>query len=1478
MAAHLKGNRVFYDSDAFPYRKGVPINGIIDQLHYVIDTSLLGPEFRTLGDYRRNIPVPMITVVALTLIADAVKHTLRLRGAHAGAESVGKDPRIVVMLHYITREVFSNTEARILLSEESTFEHNNVVALMFSVLVMDEDLSLSDAVGDMLEFNRRGLPWSKKRDGVAIAAGGELPRGAAAPGRNRNRAIPRLLEEDEVVMDDAGPGDGDPAAPAAGGANFVIGRPDVPGHSLSDNRSTYFFPAVNVEHARQLLLRDETHKHMHINSLSRYIDMVQTVANYYADIDLNEKRSSQHLSQLALDHPYRPEVLFTLENALDRLQALGAHELFCDPSAWINTHRPGPYAGQTFGAPAWPAGQLVFDPDSDFLHRVPQYAAGCMRTTASVPLEYFTASALIENCLPHCRIIDAHLLKPDDSGIGRFIRNTHLVPRPGQGDGAVAPMPISICLDDLFEAMGLPTAVIEHERSVDSAIKRDIFNAYFERYAPLAAKINESIGSLAQPSGTYIERLAQLREQGFRVFNSVMDPSNAELPRSYRALIYASWKRTAWTPLCLDMWQKAEVAMTPFAQQRARQLLAFETIVKTSDTMIFLLGQLLRAAYTIYLPRNGKHQNKEHMQLVCGPGTSKSDMLNKLCDSLFIKDTYEVQGGASAMGAIGEAASERMLEVFHEMSQRYAPKTDPKNEDDQMHKMLLTMLSEGEKAYKTTARQTNASGQDSYTTGKIDTIRSEYTSVIVGARNHSHFTGDPNGAGEAMHDRFTTVAVMPLVCAHRVSIINQVLQAGPTVVSTANIRLREQYALRQRVIMEYGALICYYAVPLPDLSLFSDLAPLAVAYLTITQPELDFKLRIIKGLLTRMSQEVITDSIDKALFSALNPSARVVQRQDGSHYVRLDDYDTRICAVEASRYAYARMETLVFVLTEKMYELTGGSSAAIMREFAERRANYWSIGRSPEERRADYRPNYWPPEADAANWYAVQRQELAASQKTVSQFVSSLLAGSPVYYLSVPASHSQQQHRRAPGLNATDVLYNSFELIPEKIDSAYDELFEINATVEHDAERLRRLVRPAYKVEKRDSESFYNPNYLTFNGSIRSFAASISGRIGNYNLSETAIADLLYSLSRQTMITPYFPLVKENTQAVTTDLPLIQSLRYVKNGMRRFPKYRVPVVINDLVQNRVSVLISYLERDLYRLAQGMLDHISYHSTRPCKTLTGLPSSTGGLFYEAISIGPIRNKKLRIPGKNNVRTATSDILAAYFYEDEPAAVVPGADGSPMTEQLRREGRTYLTEDIEEVHAMNYLVRNFPSESREQLRRYLPRGIEQRLYGAADGFYTTKLTERLTGKPYVEAMMDKMANDAGAAAVAADSLQPGSVENSQTPEESNISNYNNDDDVNPFEMVYEPEVNALASRNMPARRFGSLFTLRPETSMVQSDSAAAAASTSKRQRVPQSLPNHDSRSFLNTHYGAASFGSGYSRTHLENSNSNNNSMDF
>jgi hypothetical protein len=318
-------------------------------------------------------------------------------------------------------------------------------------------------------------------------------------------------------------------------------------------------------------------------------------------------------------------------------------------------------------------------------------------------------------------------------------------------------------------------------------------------------------------------------------------------------------------------------------------------------------------------------------------------------------------------------------------------------------------------------------------------------------------------------------------------------------------------------------------------------------------------------------------------------------------------------------------------------------------------------------------------------------------------------------------------------------------------------------------------------------------------------------------------------------------------------------------------------VINDLVQNRVSVLISYLERDLYRLAQGMLDHISYHSTRPCKTLTGLPSSTGGLFYEAISIGPIRNKKLRIPGKNNVRTATSDILAAYFYEDEPAAVVPGADGSPMTEQLRREGRTYLTEDIEEVHAMNYLVRNFPSESREQLRRYLPRGIEQRLYGAADGFYTTKLTERLTGKPYVEAMMDKMANDAGAAAVAADSLQPGSVENSQTPEESNISNYNNDDDVNPFEMVYEPEVNALASRNMPARRFGSLFTLRPETSMVQSDSAAAA-STSKRQRVPQSLPNHDSRSFLNTHYGAASFGSGYSRTHLENSNSNNNSMDF
>ena len=1294
--------KTFYDRHHFPWKDYVELEGVHQQAHIVFSGIELAEGFQCLGSFKKDQALTLAQFVLLTYVAEALQDVIKFRGCHAGKMCVGPTSRIIVIVNYLTREVFKEEMGHLPLPLEELYNPSNIVGLMFSVFIQDRDLNFTDALSDRYLINQHGEPYKKTR----------------APGQEEAFGdVVGLVANPPIPVDGAGEMDANPAP--------VIGRPDIPGEFIDSRRSSYFFPKHNEAHQRLLKVaasKDRSeYKYLNLRSFDALINILSAVSNNNSPVA--GTYSNNHLSSLGPDHPILLENLFTLDEALRKINHLDVHPTFRTKDNWVNTRR-GMDGRSTFGAPCWGEGPLELEDRGAGERR--RFRAGQLDTAACMPLKYFTAHNLTLAWLPHCQITETSLLRADEAmrGTQRMVNGRMM------------------CVDDMLESYGLLTGPRAMKKNEQASLKNDVFNNYFETMGPVEAEIRKQMNSSNPEEGW--ARLAKLRQQGQHFFQLGNDIESPELPIAYKKLICAVWEQKHWIPKVEHLWQSREVAMSPFAQLKIRQLILFETFVRTSDSQLFLLPILFRAAMSTYMPKVADHLNKENIQMVCSPGTSKSNLINKLI-RLLIKGTFEIQGGASEMGLVGEAKSQRLIEIYHELNAMFAPAKDPEGPDaSKTHMMLLTMLSEGHKNYKTTEKEVTAKGDE---TRQHKTISSEETNVRIGARNFRDFHGGQGGTAAAMMDRWTLLTIRPVISDKRVNILVQVLQTSIAMRSTASTRVEKQYKLLQRFIMDFCAGIAYYWLPMPDLSLFSDIAPQMVGWIARMKPQIFSALRQVSSLRTRELCEIIMFIGQKVLFTTVNPTAKIIRltpdqlaaeeleeepnvmgvTEKSNERIVFGEYDPAIILPEASKYAYSTMDTVIFTVTEKLFELTGAEGFEIVRGIAERGANYFTLGRGEDDRLCNFNYTPWRPAFEGH--FARHAEQFAPWNSTPQLFVDAYLQNAQ-YYLGVPASSRQAQHQmrahsfvKTNDTSASTMLgYNSYELLVDEIPEEYKLLFETSAVRDKEPVKIERSERASWKPELYRGRRFWNPNYVRVQGTICSFAKASNGQIGNYKLSASAISDLLTSLSNETMTTPYMPLVLEPDAGVEnnqTNVPkfgghmdLIQSLRYIPGAMDKFPKYRVPPVIPDTNDNCFYILVSYLETDAWKIATDMVEHVCYHGTRPRKTIMGIPSKSGSFLYEAIDIKPVRNKKLSILGKNNTRAASYKILKDYFMEDNQFS-------STADNLSCNTAKVYLEEDIESEYCKRYLKTSYPLEDIETLmEKYGPSADP---YYGAEGWY-------------------------------------------------------------------------------------------------------------------------------------------------------------
>jgi hypothetical protein len=1242
----LTGTKIDYESQSWPYLGYIPTERVQQQLHIPIPSKDMLPMFHRLSDYNKSSSMTAVRLSTLEMIAQAVHNTMKLRGYQAPHFWNGSEPRVMVLLSYITRRIWENEEEQSgMWQQKDLLSHENVCGVLFSIFIMDEDLSFDDAISDQWRISTDGMPVRRKSHPKSKPP--EFDIEAPLERRANSESVDSELDEDT-------------------GTGV---RLDVPGKALDHAKAGYWFRGQYEKTGRKLESTSENYKKL--NSMRAWAKLVcGVVAGVREPMDIMTMSSSNvRIGDLPHDSVFRPENCFSLDAALAHFQSWGAHRIYSQRSTWLNAIRSNEDCQESFGMPCWSAnGEYHFLP-----------------CTALFPLEHFRAFNVLDAWLPHTKQFDTALIQPQ-----RKQKRTEI----NMGDDGFV-------LENFMEEIGFVTSETIRRHLAEEDIRRDIFNAYFSDFAERAAEIDAMLTDPEQPSAAYVEALQALQRQGLVWYNSRMDIDNQELPASYRALIQHTWEFDAPVPQYEPMWQARNVAMSPYAQLKARDLVLDDGIIKIADNTLLLKPRMLRAIYTAYLPKLGTNLNKEHMQYVGTPGTSKSHTLNKLSDML-IDGTWEAKSGGSNLGMIGSMKSERMLTLYHELPNLLAPDGEYHGDADKYMRMKLAQLGDGITEYSSTREILLPDGTRSR---ELFNLRADYTSVVIGARNYKRINATPGGPIEAIYDRWSIVNQMTVVPRGRVSLIHKVLETNRLQMSTGMTKLKHQYQLQQRCIMEYGALIAAYCVPLPDLSLFSTLAPMAVSYLAELRPELHFKLRNFSRLCTRIYVEVMLFAVRMAVNSVLNPGA-TKELVDGELKVKLPPYETESAMREVQLYGYCTLDQIVFVLTEAMYEMTNAESFAITEIFAQKYCNYWSMGKHELDRRSAAERPRWQEPARVEHSHLVQINTLVPERSSLDKYVD-LVRRDSVYELNIPTNAAAVRARSAIGKHGQEAQYNRYELTPVEIDPAYEQIFTLNAPRQEEHFRLDRPREPQYKLEVlANGMTYVNPNYVVVKSELRNFAKLVAGRIGNFQLGEATVQDILTSLTQKTVVTPYMPCVHEKSSALRNKCTDLQSLRYIRRIVKTFPKYKVPVLIENRTLGEFYMLVSYFETNPYAVVEEMIAHICYAGTFERRSIMGIPSQGHCLRYEPVELRAVPRKKLVLPRKNNLDEPTQVLLREYL--DTETIVEP-------------ESAVWSKEDIEHTYAMRYLRRYNPLADRETLERHTPRGMHELLYGD-QGHYT------------------------------------------------------------------------------------------------------------------------------------------------------------
>lgn len=1285
----------YYAPTSFPFKDSINGASIHQQAHFVFNAEEMRPGFECLGDVNQSLDRANAKQALLAFISKGIKYDLHYRGLHAGATWIGEQPRVVILLNYLTKEVFRNRDERTPLSDEQLFRSDNIRGLLISIFIFDDALSFEDMLSDAMKINLYGLPQKKG------------PRDYATQPDERHIA-PQIEAENRVA----------------------VGRPDVPGEHL-DFKDTSYKYLISPEHRKEMKKkRASVNKYYtSIDRISKIFQLMQMIVG--GDFSLvGGADSTQHLSTLGAAHRYQLYNIFTFEKALQQIALLDVDEIFKKKESWLNRYRVDEL--ETFGAPSWPPGPMV----RNFGNDTPQYPAGHANTCASLPLEMFRPSGIYRDVLPHISVLNSTRASQGyqqmdiDVATGRRVNISYIM-----------------------ESMGMPSAPRAMEIAEQYAANKDAFNEIADKNNATETRLTHMVKDSRQPSEEYKTLLAKHQEEGFRHYSRLFnDISSPDLPEGYRFMLMWKWKNPGLAPQEEPFWQDPKVALCSYSQMKVTQLSMFENIVQSSDSQLFVLPVLLRSCFSTYIGRYNTKIYREHVQVVCAPGTGKSDMISKLI-GLLIEGTYEITGGASGMGLIGKHQSQRLIELSHELDGHYSPTEEPKGDAEKIHKMLLGCLSEGFKKYKTTGEVIDPiTGQKSR---QPVTMVSEDTNVRVGNRNWDEFKAKQCGSAYAMRDRFTTILMTMLYSSRRPSLLSSVLNVQWSSASEALISAGNQFKLMQDLFARYHAGMSVGYLPRADIRLYNSLNSLMTAFIATRYPNFLNALRSASTMNTRIIAETGMYAAWMTLFTPLNPTAKVVQiekaklrelrlqaQSEGidpdkirTYTLEMAAYNPEVLLPVMAKLYYCRYEHLVFVFTEKLFEMTNVVSLEITRHMAARSCRYIVFGHG--ERPEQTEP--WPPETENS----VRRGLYDAASMPLNMFVESLLDPAKFSsYLGMPASQRQAAARSRDQSGAggdkaagNDVAYNSYELVPEEIEDKYLSLYQTMAPESDEPFRIQRLHRPLYKREVYNNTKFHNPNYVCINASIANYARSSSGIFGHYKVDPDGFVHMMKALAKETMVTPYLPLIPEsnvNVGAATGEvtgwenvLDRVQSLRYLPDQFRRFPKYRVPVLIEHETKECFYLLISYFETNPYKVCTEAINYISYNMTPRRRMLLGVPSQDNHYIYEPFTLKPRPGRELLIPSRSSNQDVTKTILSKYFFD-------PTTGRSAMGNAKSSKPQTYKDECLEEKYASDYLFRYFPDEKPDDLlENWGPAGVDRRLRE----FYTEH-PDCLEPRPYPE----------------------------------------------------------------------------------------------------------------------------------------------
>lgn len=1315
MAQNVSKKKNAYYYPDFPNQTSFQTASIYQQAHFVLTAEELRPGFESLGDINKDDNRANAKIHLLTFVSKALKHGMFYRGFHANSTYIGGQPRVAIMLNYLLKEVFVTRQDMVQLKTDQLFHSNNIQGVLVSILIFDDSVSFIDVLSDMMRINEFGIPQKKSAQDFAdqLAEGHVEPAEEPAPLR-------------------------------------IVGRPDIPNFHLDYRGSAYKY--VNTKEAKQKRKKRRTVVAKYYTSIKRihtlFVTMQIAMGGDYRHIA--QADSSQHLFSLTPEHEYQLHNMFTFDRALDQIKLLNVDLIFKDKVSWYNNFRE--VGVETFGPPAWPPGEL----DREFHNRQPIYPGGKLDTSAVLPLTVFRPSGICNTVLPHVSLLrselynNANIQIDEDKATGRKVN-----------------------IGYIMESIGMPSAPRSLEIATQLMANKDPFNEIADENNELETKLLQMLRDPYKSNldTEYKTTLRMHRDNGFRHYSRLFnDISSPNLPDSYRKMLLWRWKNKSLAPQEEHLWQEPSVAMCSYAQMKASQLCMFETIIQTSDSQLFLLPVLWRASMTTYIGRYNTKIYREHIQVVCAPGTGKSDLIGKLT-LLLIPDTYEIQGGASAMGLVGKHESQRLIELSHELDGHYAPTKEPSGEEEKIHKMLLGCLSEGFKKYKTTGEVTDP------LTGVKDrapiTKVSEDTNTRIGNRNWDEFKAKQCGSAYAMRDRFTTLLMTLLFSAHRPNILNSVLNVQYTSSSDAMITVGHQFRLMQDLFARYHAGMSVGAFPRGNVQLYNTLNSLMTAFIATRYPNFMNALRSASTMNTRIIAESGLYAAWMTLFTPLNPTHKVVPiseevlietraqaQADGldtkkvrSWVLEMAPYNPDVLIPVMAKLYYCRYEHLVFVFTEKLFEMTNVVSLEIARCIAERNCKYFVYG-SPNE---DQTTGAWSPDTVNQNRSSMNRPCEMPLNTFVSELYNPDCPEKSKFYLGMPSSSRQSaaRFREAGGTGtngANEVAYNSYELVEEKIEPEHLRLYETMAPDVDEPFVVRRSVIPNYKREFVGGHKYYNCNYVCVQATIENYARTASGVFGHYKVDHDAFINTMKQLAKESMVTPYIPLIEESNMAAVASAQVdpnnggsnnsglsatgwstaasmhrIQSLRYLPEQFRKFPKFRVPVLIEHETKECFYLLISYFETDPYKICTEAINYISYHNTPRRRMILGVPSKANHYIYEPFTLEPRAGVTLRVPAKVPTQEVAKTMLSKYYYD-------PKTGRSAIGNRKGTKAQDFFEECVEEKYANDYLLRSFPEEPQSTLlQEWGPAGVDRRL-----ATFYTEHPECLEHVPYPQCM--------------------------------------------------------------------------------------------------------------------------------------------